>query len=60
MRGGYVIEVLRQGDPERKRQPGAKQLMADGVPARVALRWQRVRREMTPKGLARKAHERRN
>jgi hypothetical protein len=40
--------------------PSAKSLVQRGVPLKVAARYATVRRQMSPKGLARKARAQRN
>lgn len=53
----YVIVVV---DMNPKPFPAAKDMLHAGVPMTVATRWAKVRRTMSPKGLARKAYESRN
>lgn len=57
---GYWIDVVNHNERDWKRPDGAKGLVKAGVPPSVAARWQRIRRTMTAKGLARKLVERSN
>lgn len=55
----YLITVVDTIPLWKWRHATAKTLVACGVPLPVAARWERVRREMSPRGLARKARENR-
>lgn len=40
--------------------PSARKMVESGLPVKVAARWEKIRREMSPAGLKRKAREQRN
>lgn len=54
MRTDYMIDVLNWNEQTWKRPDGGKALLRLGIPPKVVLRWKKVRREMTQKGLTRK------
>lgn len=57
-RTNWIIVTV---DRNPKKWPTAKDLMElKGLSLRVAYRWAMVRRQMSPKGLRRWAHEHRN
>ncbi len=56
----HLLDVVNHNEGKWKRPDGMKGLLRVGVSPTIALRWRKIRREMTPKGLARKVAEQRN
>jgi hypothetical protein len=58
MRRAFLIVTVNWKPPGVwKRATAARMVREAGVPPRVAAEWQRIRREMSPKGLERKMRE---
>lgn len=56
-----VVDAKWDATPYRRRKaPDARGLVEVGVPLRVAAEWKKVRAEMSPAGLKKKAHANRN